>query len=170
MLIVRIAKIVLVAAMALHASLVAFGNITDYGTNWQFVQHVLAMDTIFPGSTIRYRAITSPVLQQAAYLAIMTTETLIAILCWIGAARLLGRLRGSAADFNGAKGVAVAGLLLGLLLWQVGFISIAGEWFGMWMSKEWNGIPTAFRLTVIALGTLIFLVLPDGEPGGRPAS
>ncbi len=167
MLIIRLAKIVLVAAMALHASLVAFGNITDYGTNWQFVQHVLAMDTIFPNSTIRYRAITSPALQQAAYLAIIAAETSIAMLCWIGAARLLGRVRGSAAAFNGAKGVAVAGLLLGLLTWQVGFISIAGEWFGMWMSKDWNGIPTAFRLVMISLAMLVFLVLPDGEPDGR---
>ena len=52
MIAVRVAKIVLVAALALHASLVAFGNITDYGTNFSFVQHVLSMDTIFsiPGS------------------------------------------------------------------------------------------------------------------------
>ena len=34
MIAVRVAKIVLVAALALHASLVAFGNITDYGTNF----------------------------------------------------------------------------------------------------------------------------------------
>ena len=53
---VRIAKIVLVAAAALHASLVAFGNITDYGTNLSFVQHVLSMDTIFPHSRIGGRS------------------------------------------------------------------------------------------------------------------
>jgi predicted small integral membrane protein len=163
MIAIRVAKVVLVAAVALHASLVAFGNITDYGTNWQFVQHVLAMDTIFPDSTIRYRAITSPVLQQAAYALIIAAETLTALLCWIGAGHLLTRLRGDAAAFNGAKGFAVAGLVTGLLVWQVGFISIAGEWFGMWMSQTWNGIPSAFRLVAILLGTLIFVALPDGE-------
>lgn len=163
MVVMRLAKVVLVAAVALHASLVAFGNITDYGTNWQFVQHVLAMDTIFPNSTIRYRAVTSPALQQAAYALIIATETLTALLCWIGAGRLLARLRAGAAAFNGAKGFAVAGLLFGLLVWQVGFISIAGEWFGMWMSQTWNGIPTAFRLVAILLGVLIFVALPDGE-------
>ena len=87
MLAVRLAKIVLVAAVALHASLVAFGNITDYGTNWLFVQHVLSMDTIFPTSTIRYRAIGSTLLQQAAYLLIIATEVAIAALCWAGAWR-----------------------------------------------------------------------------------
>jgi len=166
MLAIRVAKIVLVGAFALQASLVAFGNITDYGTNWLFVQHVLSMDTIFPTSTIRYRAITSPVLQQAAYLLIIAAEALAAVLCWVGAARLLARLRAPAAAFNRAKPFAVAGLVLGLLIYQVGFISIAGEWFGMWMSQTWNGIPSAFRFVAILYGTLIFLALPDGEIEG----
>jgi predicted small integral membrane protein len=114
-------------------------------------------------ATIRYRAITSPALQQAAYALIIAADILTALLCWIGAGHLLARLRAGAAAFNGAKGFAVAGLLLGLLVWQVGFISIAGEWFGMWMSQTWNGIPSAFRLVAILLGTLIFVALPDGE-------
>jgi predicted small integral membrane protein len=163
MLAVRLAKIVLVAAVALHASLVAFGNITDYGTNWLFVQHVLSMDTIFPTSTIRYRAIGSTLLQQAAYLLIIATEVAIAALCWAGAWRLFAKLRAAAVEFNRAKAVAVYGLVLALLLWQVGFITIGGEWFGMWMSQTWNGIPSAFRLVVILLGTLIFVTLPDHQ-------
>ncbi|HEY4856776.1 MAG TPA: DUF2165 family protein, partial [Xanthobacteraceae bacterium] len=44
MLAIRIAKAALVAAVALLASLVSFGNLTDYGTNFAFVQHVLSMD------------------------------------------------------------------------------------------------------------------------------
>ena len=64
MIAIRVAKVTLVAAIALFASLVTFGNLTDYNTNYAFVQHVLAMDTIFPFSTIKYRAITDPTLQQ----------------------------------------------------------------------------------------------------------
>ena len=33
----------------------------------------------------------------------------------------------------------------GSCLWQVGFMSIGGEWFGMWQSQQWNGVPSAFR-------------------------
>ena len=55
--IIRLSKTAMVAAIAFFASLTAFGNITDYGTNWAFVQHVLSMDTIDPTATIRYRAI-----------------------------------------------------------------------------------------------------------------
>ena len=60
-----------VAATALPISLVAFGNITDYETNFAFVQHVLAMDTIFPNATIHYRAVTSPGLHHTAYAIII---------------------------------------------------------------------------------------------------
>src|SRR5262249_24399271 len=53
------AKAATVAAIALFASLVTFGNLTDYDTNLAFIQHVLSMDTIFPSSRISYRAITT---------------------------------------------------------------------------------------------------------------
>jgi len=163
MIAIRASKIVLVAAIALFASLVAFGNLTDYNTNFVFVRHVLSMDTIFPFSTITYRAITSPALHHAAYALIIAVEIAIALLCWIGAYMLVRHLRSEAARFNGAKPLAILGLTLGFLLWQVGFMSIGGEWFGMWQSKEWNGVPSAFRFVVVILGVLIFVSMPDAE-------
>jgi Predicted small integral membrane protein (DUF2165) len=41
----RITKVVMVASLALFALLVTFDNLTDYDTNYAFVQHVLSMDT-----------------------------------------------------------------------------------------------------------------------------
>jgi predicted small integral membrane protein len=163
MVVIRLAKIVLVAAIALFASLVAFGNLTDYGTNFLFVRHVLSMDTVFEFTTIKYRAITSPALHHLAYALIIATEVAVAVLCWIGTFALLRRLRAHATTFNRAKSFAVGGLTLGFLLWQVGFMSIGGEWFGMWQSQQWNGVPSAFRFVVTILGVLIFLALPDAE-------
>ena len=58
---------------------------------------------------------------------------------------------------------AVAGLTLGFLLWQVGFMSIGGEWFGMWQSQQWNGVPSAFRFLITILAVLIFVAIPDQE-------
>ena len=173
MIAIRLAKTAMVAAIALFATLVAFGNITDYWTNFAFVQHVLSMDTIFPGATITWRAITSPALHHAAYVLIIAIETATAVLCWVGAAKLLQSLRTAAAVFNRAKTYAVLGLLLGFLLWQAGFMSIGGEWFGMWQSKDWNGVPSAFRFVVVIALVLIFVALPDGEletPAKRPPS
>jgi predicted small integral membrane protein len=163
--IIRLSKTAMVAAIAFFATLTAFGNVTDYGTNWAFVQHVFSMDTIYPTATIRYRAIDNHALETAGYLTIIAAETLSAMLCWIGATRLLAASEDAAA-FNRAKGFAVAGLTLGFLLWQVGFMSVGGEWFGMWMSQQWNGVPDAFRFFVTILMVLIYLVLPDREAEG----
>lgn len=163
MVVLRLSKIAMVAAMAFFATLVAFGNITDYGTNFAFVEHVLMMDTIFPDATIAYRAIDNPALHHAAYILIIAGEALTGILCWIGAYMMLTRLNAPAALFNRSKSWAIAGLTLGFLVWQVGFISIGGEWFGMWMSPTWNGIESAFRFFITIIAVLIFVTMPDGE-------
>jgi predicted small integral membrane protein len=122
------------------------------------------MDTIFPFSTIGYRAITSVALHHIAYAVVIAAEAVTALLCWIGAGVLARHLRANARIFNRAKTVAVAGLTLGFLLWQVGFMTIGGEWFGMWQSKDWNGVPSAFRFVMVIMAVLIFVALPDGEP------
>ena len=160
---VRTSQSILVAAVALWVSLVAFGNITDYGTNLDFVNHVLSMDTVFPDTTIRYRAITSSALHQVAYLLIIVAETLAAILCWVGAFRMF-RAIPTPEPFARSKDVAVIELTTCLLIWLVGFIAIGGEWFGMWMSTQWNGIESAFRFSALILGILNFVALPEGDP------
>src|SRR5262249_40229607 len=165
MIAMRAAKAATVAAIALFASFVTFGNLTDYNTNFVFVEHVLSMDTIFPFSTIKYRAITNPALVHAAYALIIAMEAATAVLCWIGAGALAARVRADADTFNRAKSVAVVGLTLGFLLWQVGFMSIGGEWFGMWQSQQWNGVPSAFRFLITIIAVLIFVAIPDQELG-----
>jgi predicted small integral membrane protein len=161
--IVRTSKSIMVAAVALWVSLVAFGNITDYGTNLVFVVHVLSMDTLFPDTTIRYRAITSPALHHAAYILIIAAEVIAAISCWIAALQMFRTISDPAA-FNRCKTLAVVGLTTCLLIWLVGFIAIGGEWFGMWMSERWNGVQSAFRFSALVLGILIFVIIPDSSP------
>ena len=48
--ITRLAKVLLAAAVGFYLALVVFNNLTDYGSNYVFIQHVLAMDTTFPGN------------------------------------------------------------------------------------------------------------------------
>jgi predicted small integral membrane protein len=152
--------------MAFFAALVSFGNITDYGSNFAFVQHVLRMDTVFPDSAIRYRAMQLPALHHIAYGAIIFLETVIAVLCGVGGVVMLRNLRAPAVRFNRNKHVAMAGLALGFLLWQVGFMSIGGEWFGMWMSSQWNGVGSAFRIFVTFILVMIFVAMPDRDGDG----
>lgn len=159
MIVVRLCKIALVASVALFFSLVAFGNITDYGSNWQFVQHVLSMDTTFPDSGIHWRAIADPTAQAAGYWLIIATETLIAVVLWAGSLRLLAAIAGE--DFDRAKTIAVAGLSLGFLLYAVGFIAIGGEWFAMWQSQVWNGEQKAFDFIGMIGAVLVVVLLSD---------
>lgn len=162
----RLSKILLTAAIALWLTLVAFGNVTDYGSNLAFVQHVLAMDTIFPDARIHYRAIHAPWLQHAAYGLIIATEALSGVLCWIGSVRMWRARRAPSTQFRRATRSAVLGLTVGVLLWLGGFMAIGGEWFGMWMSAQWNGLASAFRFVVVLLATLIHLGQRDDELGG----
>ncbi|SAK77620.1 membrane protein [Caballeronia pedi] len=163
----RLAKLLAVASMALLASLVSFGNLTDYGSNLQFVEHVLRMDTTFPGNANMYRAITSPMLQHFGYDLIIFLETVTALLCWIGVVTMWRALRGENAVFARAKRWAIAGLTLGYLTWQVCFMSIGGEWFGMWQSQQWNGTESAFRFFMTFLVILLFVTRAESQTSMR---
>ena len=163
MLIVRLAKLVMVAALAVFTFLVTYDNLVDYGSNYQFVQHVLSMDTTFPDNTLRDRAITDPSIWRAAYATIIAAEGMTCLLLITGALALVTRLRASAESFNRAKVWAVAGLTAGFGVWFFGFLVVAGEYLAMWQSPSWNGQEAAFRFTMVILGVLIFLVLPDRD-------
>jgi Predicted small integral membrane protein (DUF2165) len=69
------------------------GNITDYGTNWAFVQHVLAMDTIFPGSTLIWRAVTDQRLAALTYWLIIGWEIVTAAILVFATMRLAAACR-----------------------------------------------------------------------------
>ncbi len=161
--ILRIAKLSLVAAIALYHLLVVFNNLTDFDSNYQFVRHVLMMDTTLPGNHGMWRALPSPALHLAFYLAIIAWELVTTILLVWGALRLLRALRSPAAQFQAAKSVALVALLLSLMLWLVAFLTVGGEWFLMWQSHIWNGQEEAFRNFAIVALVLLVLMQPDVE-------
>ncbi len=163
MLVVRFAKIVLVAAIAAFAFVVAYDNVVDYNSNYEFVRHVLSMDTTFPHNALMHRAITDPRLWTAAYIVIIALEAVTSLLLIVGALALLALINAPAVAFNRAKVWAVAGLTVGLTLWFFGFLVVAGEYFAMWQSKTWNGQEVAFRITAVLLGVLIFVCLPERD-------
>jgi len=167
MLIVRLAKIVMVAALGAFAFMVTYDNIVDYGSNFEFVRHVLSMDTTFSGNALMDRAVTNERIWKAAYAAIIAAEGLTCVLLCVGAVALLARLRAPAEAFNRAKLFAVAGLTVGFAVWFFGFMVVAGEYWAMWQSRTWNGEEAAFRFTMVILGVLIFVSLPDSDNGSR---
>ncbi|MFF0852276.1 DUF2165 domain-containing protein [Streptomyces sp. NPDC003280] len=151
---------VLTGVVALYIALVALGNITDFGTNQQFVRHVLAMDTTFKDEDLMWRAITGTALQDTAYVLIIAWETVAALVLTAGTFLWARRDHGRARRFS------IYGLLMLVLLFGAGFIAIGGEWFAMWQSKTWNGLDAATRVLVLSGVALIVNLLPDGRRGG----
>jgi predicted small integral membrane protein len=159
----RIAKILLVAALAFFYTLVVFNNTTDYQSNYQLVHHVLVMDTTLPGNHGMWRALRTPQAWTIFYDCIIAWEAAAMALTWIGAIQLARTLRRPASVFNSAKRLSIVALTLGMLLWFVAFLCIGGEWFLMWQSKLWNGEEAAFRMFAVSGIVLILLALPDTE-------
>lgn len=158
----RACKVLLVFSVAIFYTLVVLNNTTDYDSNYQFVRHVLMMDSTFPGNHGMWRAINSPALHTAFYVAIIAWEALTMILCWWGGTRMAAAV-GSAEAFGRAKNLAIVALTLGLLQWLVAFLSVGGEWFLMWQSKSWNGQDAAFRMFTVTGIVLLLVALKDEE-------
>lgn len=153
----RLTKCILVAGVALFALLVAINNITDYESNFQFVKHVLSMDTTFEGNTLMWRAIEAPWVHHVAYWMIIAVEVLTGVLCGLGSVLMFMAMGQRDAAFQRSKNLATIGLTLGICLWFTGFMTVGAEWFLMWQSPSWNGQEAAFRFIMILFAMLLFL-------------
>jgi predicted small integral membrane protein len=159
----RSAKLLLLAGIAFYYTLVVFNNLTDFGSNYEFIQHVLSMDTTIPGNHGMWRAMTSPGMHLVFYWMIILWESVTMVLAWWGLAGLAQKVRQRAEVFNAGKRVAVMALTASLLMWLVAFLDVGGEWFLMWQSHIWNGQEEAFRMFVIVGFVLLLLVQPDTD-------
>lgn len=157
----RIAKTILVAAIGIMATLIVIGNTTDYDTNYFFVEHVMKMDSVFPTSHIHYRSINNPTFFHAGYIFIIAMELLMAVCCLKGSWLLFKNIKSAGVVFNASKNWAVAGILIGIIIWFLGFEVVGGEWFAMWQSPAWNGLASAERIVSFLLFVLILLHLKD---------
>ncbi|GAA3101210.1 DUF2165 domain-containing protein [Streptomyces rectiviolaceus] len=163
-----VAATLLTGTVALYITLVAFGNITDFDTNQQFVRHVLAMDTTFKDDDLMWRAVGSTALQDTAYVGIIVWETLAALILLTATALWAGALR-RPQGLRRARRAGTIGLLMVLVLFGAGFIGIGGEWFAMWQSEDWNGLDAATRVVTLAGIVLIVTHLPSaGAPADGP--
>ena len=160
---IRLCKIALTACSCAFLALVVFNNATDYGSNYQFIRHVLSMDTTFPGNSGLWRAVSSAAACRVFYGAIIAWEAAAGILIGAGALRLWKARAAPAAGWERAKSLAAIGLTASLVQWYFAFITVGGEWFLMWQSRSWNGQEAALRMFVIMGLSLVFLCARDRE-------
>jgi len=160
--VVRLAKVLMTAMLAAFAFIVTYDNLVDYGSNYEFVKHVLSMDTTFPGNQLMDRAITNPTAWSVAYAGLIEGEGLTFVLLTIGTVTLVRMLQRPAGEFNRAKAWMIAGATVGFGVWFFAFM-VGGEFFAMWQSKIWNGQEAAFRFYMALIGVLIFVNQHDSE-------
>jgi predicted small integral membrane protein len=161
--ILRVAKVSLVVGVAIFYTFVVLNNLTDYDSNYQFIRHVLMMDSTFPGNRGMWRAMNGPTWHIVFYWTIIVWESVTTVLCWWGGWRLARCLTGDVDAFRRAKNTAIIGLSLSLSMWLVAFLSVGGEWFLMWQSKTWNGQEAAFRMFTVVGIVLLLLVHREAE-------
>jgi predicted small integral membrane protein len=160
----RVSKTVLVFAIAVFYTILVLNKITDYGSNYEFVRHVLMMDSTFPGNHGMWRAVNSPLVHTVFYIGIIAWESVTMLLCWWAGVRLLKSYRAHGAQFAAALNVTMVALTTSLLMWLVAFLAVGGEWFLMWQSKIWNGQEEAFRMFTVVGVVLLIVVQREPAP------
>ena len=88
----RLSKTLMTLSLCFITSLITFTNVTDYSSNYPFVQHVLSMDTTFKDPDVMYRSLTRPWMWTAGYWLIIAGEGVTSLLFLVASVRMLGAL------------------------------------------------------------------------------
>jgi len=160
MILVRFCKILLVLSVALFLSVVVYDTLTAVEPHLTLVQRIMTMEFTPRDATALVRAVTDPEVQRYTLLGLIGMLCLALVLCWVGTLRLTLNLLGSDARFNRAKGPASLGITLGFCYYAVGYLTVAGEWFGLRHGSLWDGASLTRLLCYFGL-VLIFLTLKD---------
>jgi predicted small integral membrane protein len=157
--IIRYSKVILMAYISFFGLLVMYSNFTDYATNYEYVAHVLSMDTTENNERISYRAITSPLFHHRIYWLIITLEVTYTVYCLMGTYQLFRNVYASAKKFHEAKKSSIIGLLIGLFIYYVCLQVVGVEWFNMDKSQTWNAKDWARHIVDFMLPLLMYVAL-----------
>ena len=132
----RLALIVMALFPALWGLLGDLNNASDFsGTATNAVGPMIAMTNTYGNPAQTWRAITAPWAAPAGLLVIMALETAAGVFGAISVVVMLANLRSSAAAFARGKAWMILSCLFAILVWGVGFMVVAGDWFLAWQAK-----------------------------------
>jgi predicted small integral membrane protein len=158
----RFALIVMALFPALWGLLGDLNNATDFsGTANNAVHPMIAMTNTYGNPWQTWRAITAPWAAPVGLGIIMAVETAAGILGIIAIIVMLANLRGSPAAFAKGKAWMILACLAAILVWGVGFMVVAGDWFLTWQAKT---EPVATQLGAMiyflpcALGLIVAMI------------
>jgi predicted small integral membrane protein len=160
-----VGRLVLVV-MALFPTLWGFLGLLNDATDFNdtvanAVRPMLEMTDTYDNPWQQWRAITSPWAAPVALVGIMAVETLAGIFGLIGLALMVRNLRGGTAAFDQGKAWMMLGCLFAILVWGVGFMVVAGDWFLSWEAKTMplsNQLGGMIYFLPNALGLIVAMV------------
>ncbi|NBB71472.1 MAG: DUF2165 family protein [Alphaproteobacteria bacterium] len=153
----RSTQIVLLLFPALWGWLGLLNNVSGFaGTAELAVAPLLAMTDTYGNPAQTWRAITAPWAAPVALVLITAAETVAGLLATVGIVRLVQRFRAAPAAFDEAKVWGMLGCLAAVLVWGIGFMVIAGDWFLSWQGA--NGIEGQLGGAIYAVPCLLALL------------
>lgn len=158
----RTAPILVTLTVAVFFIVAVINNTVDYHSSFAFTYHTLSMDMTKQNPHFMWRAITYPALQHAVFISIIVTQGLIALLCLLSVRKMIKAFYSNALPFQQAKTLAILGCSVGFVLYGLGFLTIAGQWFMMReTSGVWN-VQASVQAFLILIGiSLIFLSIKE---------
>jgi predicted small integral membrane protein len=160
---VRQCKIILLIGLAVFAFMVTFTNLSDNAETYEFIRHVMSMDTTFDDNDAIYRAVRAPMLWTIAYWLIVTGQGAVCLIYLLAAYRMIQALEAPAQEFQDSKALAMLATTVAFAVWFLAIMAIGSEWYLMWQSESWNGQSTSFRYYMTALAVLIVVMQPDSD-------
>lgn len=164
----RLSPIVLLLFPALWGWLGLLNNVSGFsGTRDFAVRPMLEMSDTYGNPAQTWRAVTAPWAATVALVAITAAEALAGLFSTIGIIRLIGARGGSGETFDAAKTAGIYGCLLAIMVWGIGFMVIAGDWFLSWQSaSSIDGQLGGMIYALPSMLALVVLLLPE-PPDGR---
>ncbi|MBS0285788.1 MAG: DUF2165 domain-containing protein [Proteobacteria bacterium] len=157
----RLTKLTLLFSCALLMTLAVLDNIFAYDINYDYVQHVMSMDTTFKHPHQYWRAVHNPFFYNLCLILIIIFEGVASIVLWVGTFYLLKNMKSDKAQFQAAKQWGAVGLLLTLVLYSLIFMTIASQWFASWQSSIWNSKNASMPFIILFGLTYLLLVKED---------
>ena len=157
----RIFKVMLTTSCAVFMTIVVFNHIQFYSVNFEYLQHIMRMDSLPTMPEYMWRAIEAEPIHHACYGFVILCETIAAGLLWLGAWQMFKNRKMPTQQFEHEKLWSINGLSFSLLIYILLFYAVGSEWFVSWQSSLWNAKKAALPILCMIGFCLIYLNQPE---------
>ncbi|MGV3344959.1 DUF2165 family protein [Enterobacteriaceae bacterium LUAb1] len=155
----RLACLVTALFPALWGIFSLLNNFADFqGTAQHAVQPLISMADTYHQPAQQWRAITAVWAPYAGLAVITIAESLAGIFSLVGIIIMLCHFGRSAEKFSIGRAWVIAGTCCAIMVWGIGFMVIAGDWFMAWEASH-DPLSTQLGAMIYALPCMLTLII-----------